>query len=455
MIVEPGVRAGGISESGIQPRVRRLGTWAATAMVVTEVVGVGIFLTPVAMMRALSSVWAVLAVWAIMGVLTAAGALCYAELATRFPKAGGGYVFLREAFGPRYAFVYGWMALLVMDPGLAAALSIGLGQYLLVAFGGSPHLVPAVAIACIIGFGLLTLLGINVSARVMRWTAAAKLAIAAVLVCAGAVRAATSGVPTVSQGHSFTVLGPQALAATIIAAFFAFGGWWEVGRMSEEVESPRRTMPRALLGGVALVTVIYALVSVAFMLATSAPVSGSDEAFVARIGAALFGDVAGRLLAAMVVIAVGGSLAAVLLGAPRIYLAMTRDGLFPRRLARFDERRGTSPGGTVVQVSLACMLILLGTFDEILGYFVPAAVFFLGLSAAAVLILPRPQPDEPIFRAPLHPLPIAVFLVLIVAVLVLFVVGQPKQTLLGAAVVALGVPLSWFVVPRPQALSQS
>ncbi|MGI9077552.1 MAG: APC family permease [Gemmatimonadaceae bacterium] len=455
MIVEPGVRAGGISESGIQPRVRCLGTWAATAMVVTEVVGVGIFLTPVAMMRALGSVWAVLAVWAIMGVLTAAGALCYAELATRFPKAGGGYVFLREAFGPRYAFVYGWMALLVMDPGLAAALSIGLGQYLLVAFGGSPHLVPAVAIACIIGFGLLTLLGINVSARVMRWTAAAKLAIVAVLVCAGAVRAATSGVPTVSPGHSFTVLGPQALAATIIAAFFAFGGWWEVGRMSEEVESPRRTMPRALLGGVALVTVIYALVSVAFMLATSAPVSGSDEAFVSRIGAALFGDVAGRLLAAMVVIAVGGSLAAVLLGAPRIYLAMTRDGLFPRRLARFDERRGTSPGGTVVQVSLACMLILLGTFDEILGYFVPAAVFFLGLSAAAVLILPRPQPDEPIFRAPLHPLPIAVFLVLIVAVLVLFVVGQPKQTLLGAAVVALGVPLSWFVVPRPQALSQS
>ncbi len=429
-------------------RARRLGTWAATAMVVSQVVGVGIFLTPATMMRNLGSLWAALAVWALMGALTVAGALCYAELATRFPKAGGGYVLLREAFGPRCAFVYGWMALLVMDPGLAAALGIGLARYLLVTLGGPPHLVPAAAIACIVGFGLLTLLGLNVSARVMRWTVAAKLVIVAVLVGAGAVRAATSGVPTAWPAVASRAVGPEALAASIIAAFFAFGGWWEVGRMSEEVESPRQTLPRALLGGVALVAGIYALISVAFVLATSAPVTGTDEAFVSIVGAALFGDAAGRVLAAMVVIAVAGSLAAVLLGAPRVYLAMARDGLFPRRVARFDERRGTSPGGTLVQVSLACVLVVLGTFDEILGYFVPAAVFFLGLSAAAVLVLPRPQPNDPVFRAPLHPLPIAVFLVLILGMLALFAIGQPKETLLGAVVVALGVPVSWFVVSR-------
>jgi APA family basic amino acid/polyamine antiporter len=138
----------------------------------------------------------------------------------------------------------------------------------------------------------------------------------------------------------------------------------------------------------------------------------------------------------------------VLLGAPRVYVAMARDGLFPRRLARFDEQRGTSPGGTLVQVSLACALVLLGTFDEILAYFVPEAVFFLGLSAAAVLVLPRPQPDAAVFRAPRHPLPILVFLVLIVGILALFLLGQPRQTLLGAAVVALGVPVSWLAIPR-------
>ena len=144
------------------------------------------------------------------------------------------------------------------------------------------------------------------------------------------------------------------------------------------------------MGGVTLVAVLYALVSLAFLQVAPADASGSDDIFVSVVGAVLFGPAAGRLLAAMVTVAVAGSLAAVLLGAPRVYLAMARDGLFPERVARFDPRRGSSPGATLVQVSLACVLVLLGTFDQILGYFVPAAVFFLGLSAAAVLVLPRP-----------------------------------------------------------------
>jgi APA family basic amino acid/polyamine antiporter len=418
-------------------------------MVISEVIGVGIFLTPATMMRTLGSLGAALGVWAAMGALSAAGALCYAELSTRFPRAGGGYVFLREAYGPRVAFVYGWMALLVMDPGLAAALGIGLAHYLLAALGAPPHLVTPVALATIVAFGLLTLAGLDVSAQLMRWTAAAKLAIVAVLVLAGIARAWSGPAGPPDQPLAIAV-GPAALAASVIAAFFAFGGWWELGRMSEEIESPRQTMPRALVGGVALVAAMYALVSVAFVLAGSGPVSASDDAFVAVVGRALFGDAAGRLLAAMVVVAVAGSLAAVLLGAPRVYIAMARDGLFSRRLARFDPARGTAPGGTLVQVSLACLLVLLGTFDEILGYFIPEAVFFLGLSAAAILVLPRPAPDAPVFRAPAHPLPILTFLALIVGMLALFLLGQPRQTLLGAAVVALGVPVAWLIVPKPR-----
>jgi APA family basic amino acid/polyamine antiporter len=419
-------------------------------MVVSEVVGVGIFLAPATMMRTLGSLRAALGVWMVMGIFTTAGALCYAELATRFPKAGGGYVFLREAFGARAAFVYGWMALLVMDPGLTAALGIGLAKYLLVTVGGPARMETPVAIAAVVAFGLVTLLGIKASARLMEWTVAAKLAIVAVLVGVGALHAgnSTGNAFAWSASHS---LGPEALAPSIIAAFFAFGGWWEVGRMSEEVESPRRTMPRALLGGVALVTAMYVLVTIAFVLAKPALVAGTDEAVVALIGAAFFSDAAGRLLAAMVVIAVAGSLAAVLLGAPRVYVAMARDGLFPRRLGQFDEQRGTTRGGTLVQVVLACVLIMLGTFEEILGYFIPAAIFFLGLSAAAMLVLPRPAADATVFRAPLFPLPIIVFLLAIVGMLVLFVLGQPKQTLIGAAVVALGVPVSYLVLPRRRA----
>ncbi len=419
-------------------------------MVVSQVVGVGIFLTPATMMRTLGSPWSALAMWVVMGTLSAAGALCFAELATRFPKAGGSYVYLREAYGPRCAFVFGWMALLVLDPGLTAALGIGFSQYLLATFGASPTLTPPVAIAAIIAFGLITLVGIGTSARAMQWTAAAKLSIVVILVAAAFTRLGNADVADFVAAPA--AVTPSALAASLIAAFFAFGGWWDLGRMGEEVETPRRTMPRALVGGLALVTAMYALVSLAYVLGTSGPAPGTDEAFVRRVGASLFGETAGSLLSGMVVVAVAGSLAAILLGSPRVYVAMARDGVFPERLARFNSGRGTVPASTIVQVSLACMLVLVGTFDEILGFFVPCAVFFLGLSATAVLILPRPEARADVFRAPVHPLPIALFLVMVVSILALFLVGQTRQTLLGAFVVSLGIPVSWAVVARRQRL---
>jgi APA family basic amino acid/polyamine antiporter len=419
-------------------------------MVVTEVVGVGIFLSPATMTRTLGGLGPALAIWTLMGALSTAGALCYAELTTRFPRAGGAYVFLREAFGPRTAFLYGWMALLVVDPGLAAALAIGLAEHLLATSGAAAGWLVPTAIACLVALGWLTLAGLQASARVLRWTAGAKLALVAIFVAAGLAHGRT--IIGSAGARAITSIPSDALAAAVLAAFFAFGGWWEVGRMSEEVETPRRTMPLALVGGVALVTAVYALVTVAFFVVAPAP-AASDQALVSQVGNALFGRAGGRLLPAMVSVAVAGSLAAVLFGSPRVYMAMARDGLFPRRVGRFDARRGSVPGGTVVQVTLACLLVTLGTFDQILGYFVPAVVFFLGLSAAAVIVLPRPHADASIFRAPLHPLPIVSFLALIAAVLVLFLIGQPRQTLLGAGVVLLGIPASWLVIPRrPAAL---
>jgi APA family basic amino acid/polyamine antiporter len=419
-------------------------------MVVTQVIGVGIFLTPAAMMRAVGGLAPALLVWAVVGLLSLAGALCYAELTTRFPQAGGGYVFLREAFGPRVAFVSGWMSLLVTDPGLTAALAIGLAQYLLAAVGGPASLTAAVAIAAVSAFGLLTLRGRGASSTVLRWTAAAKLAIVAVLVAMGALRSGSTVLSLTAA--SATAIGMEELAAATIAAFFAFGGWWELGRMSEEVDSPRRTMPRALIGGVAIVTAAYALITVAYALGTSGRIgSGSDDAFAVDIGRALFGDTAAQAFAAMVVVAICGSLAATLLAAPRMYVAMSRDGLFPAALVRFDEGRGVASGATLIQIGLACVLIVLGTFEQILGYFVPVTIFFLGLSAAALFRLPRPAEDAGVFRAPLHPLPLMLFLSLIVVVLTLFAVGQPRETLIGAAIAALGIPAALLVgrVGRP------
>ena len=414
-------------------------------MIVTEVMGVGVFLTPAGMARSLGSPGWVLAVWAVMGLMSLAGALCYAELGTRFPEAGGGYVFLREAFGERCAFVYGWMSLLVMDPGLTAALGVGLAKYLLLVTGGAESLIKPVAIASIVGMSAVTLLGVGSSARLLRWTALAKLLTIAVLLIAAVVRGgAGDAVPTAATGAP----GMGVLAGALMGAFFAFGGWWDLGKMSEEIVEPRRTLPVALIGGISVVTLVYAGVSIVFLWLIRGVNPATDEAAVAALGSALFAASGDRLLAVAVVIAVAGSLAAVLLGAPRVYLAMARSGVFPRRLVSFDPRRQTAPRATMVQVGLACVLVLLGSFDQILGYFIPAAVFFLGLSATAILVLPRPAADADVFRAPWHPVPIVVFLVLVAVIVALFAMGRPVPTLIGAAVIALGIPASFMAVKR-------
>src|SRR5262249_53170457 len=234
--------------------MQRLSVWPATAMIVAETICVGILLTPAAMARTRGSPAWVMAVWLFVGGLSTAGALCYAELATRFPQAGGGYVFLREAFGPRVAFLYGWMSLLVMDPGLTAALAIGLAQYLLVAAGiahASEATAKAIAIAAITLFGAISIQGLAGSARVIRWTALAKLAMVALLLVTGLFVAGTgTGAGTVASASTAMPAG-AALGGAMMAAFFAFGGWWDLGKMSAEVVNPRRTLPPALIGGVA------------------------------------------------------------------------------------------------------------------------------------------------------------------------------------------------------------
>lgn len=422
-------------------------------MIVAEVMGVGLFLTPAGMARTAGATgWAwILGVWVVVGLLSVAGALCFAELGSRFPEAGGGYVFLREAFGERTAFVYGWMALLVMDPGLTAALGVGLARYVLVALDGPAALVPIVAVGSILVLAGISVLGLKSSSRLLRWTVLAKVAAIVVLLVAVLIRrddSSAAPVVTAGGGASFGML-----AGALMGAFFALGGWWDLGKMSEEIVNPRRTLPIALVGGIIVVTVIYAQLSLAFIHALAGRALQTDEEFVSALGATLFGSGASRILAAVVIVAVAGSLAAVLLGAPRVYLAMARSGVFPSGLVRFHPTRQSAGRATLIQVVLACTLVTFGTFDQIIGYFVPIVVLFLGLSAAAILVLPRPRHDATVFRTPWHPLPIVLFLVLVVVTIVLFTMGRPMQTLIGAGVVALGIPASFFVL-KPRRAAQ-
>lgn len=424
------------------PLTRELGVGAITSLVVGEVVAVGIFLTPATMARTLGSPMWLLLVWLLMGAMALSGALCYGELASRLPQAGGGYVYLREAYGRAIAFLYGWKCLLVMDPGITAALAVGLAGYVGYIASLSPAGEKLVAVVAILLAAGVNVAGVRFGARLMQWLTAFKLgalALMAILAFSLGVGQWSHLLPFVAQRPGATPL-PGALAPALVGAFFAFGGWWEIGKLAGEVREPSRTLPRALVLGVVLVTAIYILTSAVFLYLIPLESVTSSETFAAQAGQALFGRTGGGILACIVIGAVFGSLLALLMALPRVYYAMARDGVFLRGVAMSHARFGTPARAIAIQATLASVLVLLGTFNQIVTYFVFVTVLFVGLTVAALFVL-RQRNGAAEFQTPGFPITPIVFLLLVLVLLVLLAGHDPLQAALGVGIVALGVPV--------------
>jgi APA family basic amino acid/polyamine antiporter len=422
---------------------RRVGLPAAAALVVSGTVGVGIFLTPAGMARSLASPALLFLVWIFMGGAAFCGALCFGELAARSPQAGGGYVYLRQAFGPAVAFLYGWACLLVMDPGLTAALATGLGAYAqAIAPGVSPK---AVAFAAIAVVALANAGGVRLAAGIGEGLAIVKIGLLVLLVAWGFLAPAGDAshfVPFLARRPGAAPLLP-ALAGALVSAFFSFGGWWETSRLTGEVRNPQRVMPRALALGVAAVTVLYLAVSAVFIYLVPLDAVASSEAFAAQAGAALFGRTGGKALSVIVAVSVLGCLFAFMTAAPRVYYAMSRDGLMPAFVARVDPRTGAPLRAVAIQAVMAAILVALGTFDAIVAYFIFIIVIFLGLMVAGLFGLRRRAPPAE-YSAPGYPLTPILFLASVVLVLVLLLASRPREALLGVAVAVLGLPAYYF-----------
>jgi len=420
---------------------------------VGEVIAVGIFLTPAEMAKALGSPLRVLVVWLAVGGAALCGALCYGELSARYPEAGGGYVYLREAWGRGVAFLYGWKSLLVMDPGITAALAAGLAQYVSALVPLSAGGLKAVAVGAIVLIGLVHALGVRLGAGLLRALTVLKLVLLAAIVGWGfaSARGEVSHFVPFAQPRPGSPPLLAGLAAGIVAAFFSFGGFWDAAKLAGEVEDPKRTLPRALALGVATVTLVYMATSAVFIYLVPIEDASSGAAFAAQVGEVLMGAAGARALSAVVVIAVLGSLAAVMLAAPRVYYAMARDGVFLRSVAAVHPRFGTPYRAIAVQVLLASALALLGTFEDIVAYFVFITVVFVALTVAGLYRLPRPQGDA--YRVPGYPATPIGFLALLAVLLVLLAAGRPRQAALGTAVVALGIPVYrlFFAARRPAA----
>src|ERR1700683_5010716 len=265
---------------------RQLGLGSATAVVAGEAIAVGIFLTPAGMAKSLGSPLGLLAVWLVVGAMTLSGALCFGELAGRFPSTGGIYIYLEEAYGAGAAFLYGWMSLLVLDPGLSAALATGTVGYAAYIFPmPSRWAAKTAAVALICCICVLNCISTRKSAGFLRWITWLKFAALGSIVAWAVLGRAGSWsnfVPFVAQHPGSLPLMPGLAAATVLA-FFSFGGWWDVSKIAGEILEPRRTLPRAMTLGVLAVTAIYVLISGVFLYLVPVEKITSDQGFVAQV----------------------------------------------------------------------------------------------------------------------------------------------------------------------------
>src|SRR5215213_1407988 len=297
---------------------RQFGFWTAVALLVGQVIAIGIFLTPAGMAKSVGSPFWLLAIWILLGAMTLSGALVYGELAARFPEAGGSYVYLREIWGKPAAFLYGWMDLLVLDPGLTATLAVGLTKYFVYLVPLSPNGQTVFAISVVAVVGLINIIGASIGANFLKVLTILKIATLLFIIGYGFL----GGFGNWQNFTPFFAVPADtfgAFAGGIVGAFFAFAGWWEVTRMAGEVENPRKNLPKALTLGIVAITVIYILTSAVFFYLVPPANVTSDETFAAQAGEVLFGKTGGVVFAAIVVVSVLGTLIAYLLVAPRVY----------------------------------------------------------------------------------------------------------------------------------------
>ncbi|MBV8280618.1 MAG: APC family permease, partial [Candidatus Eremiobacteraeota bacterium] len=352
----------------------------------------------------------------------------------RYPVAGGEYVYLREGYGPRVAFLYGWMSAAVIDPGIAAALAFGAIPYIQSIVAVSPQTAALLPFAILILLGGINYLGTRLSGRVMTTANMLKLAVLFALVAWAFV----SGHATASNLVPLTTRRPGsdmlfgAIAGSVVNAFFSFGGWWEAGKLAGEVRNPRRTLPLAFTCGVLLVTAVYLLVSFAFLAVVPLDRIVSNTAFVAQFGQALFGAAGGRVLSACVLLSVAGGLMAITMAAPRCYYAMAKDGAFFSIFGRLHPRFGTPANAILLQTCGALLILLFGAFDKILAYIIFSAVCFLALSVTTLF---RVTPPVRRWWYPAAPI---VYLTGSAIVALLILMHSPVPALIGVAVVMAG-----------------
>ncbi len=447
---------------------RDLNLTAAVSIVIGTIIGSGIFLVPKTAVLKVGSPEMVFFIWIFGGLLSLAGALTYAELASAMPEAGGEYVYLREAYGPYFAFVYGWTQFWVGKSGSIATLATGFFYYMAQLAPGLDGLVGVIplplgengaplevrygqllAMAVILGLGALNYFGVRAGGDVQVFVTVLKVAlIGGVIGCglfAGKADAAnlTTSIPAPGGAGGFF--------AALVAILWAYDGWNNVSMVSSEIQNPQRNLPRALILGTLAVIGIYLLSNLAYFLVLPAADVAASDRVAAEMLRRVFGPAGAAVVSVAAMVSIFAALNGSILTGARVPYAMAHDGLFFKAFAKVDPVRRT-PSQSILWLSVwGAVLVLTGRYDQLYTYVIFASWILYGMAAASVLVLRRKRPDLPRpYRTLGYPVVPLVF-VLVAALLIFFTLrDSPRESLFGLGLIAAGTPFYLFWRRRKQ-----
>ena len=422
--------------------VRRLGLFDATMIVMGGIIGSGIFMNPAEVARHVGTPGLIVGAWLIGGAVALIGALVYAELAARRPETGGQYAYLRDAWGPIPAFLYGWSLLLVIQSGGMAAVAIIFASYLgdLVALPLADSAVAAGALALLT---LVNCLGVRAGGNVQNALMVLKIGVIAALVAAGLLLA-----PPAAPSPTPAEAAPLGLLAALTPVMFAYGGWQTSSFIAGEMRNPRRDLARGLLLGVGGVILLYAAVAfVCVHVLGPEGLAGSRTPASAVMRLAL-GERGADLLALGIAVSALGFLSQGMLTTPRVYYAMAEDRLFFRRIGEVHPRTHAPVFAILLQGAAAIVIALTGTYGQILSYVVSVDFLWFGLTGAALFVFRRRDPASEGFRVPLHPLTTGLFVAACALIVAATVWNNPVNSAIGYAILLAGVPLCLYWLRR-------
>jgi len=413
--------------------------------VVGGIIGGGIFRTPATVAQRLATPGLVLLAWVLGGIVALIGAFCWGELGQRRPQAGGGYVYLRETFGPLSAFLYGWTLVLVIATGAIAAVAVTFADYTLALLGLQHRFSVPLAVAAIVFLAAINYIGVRPAAITQNIFTILKLTALAALIVAG-LSLAVPSLPTVGPSG-----GPAAgLGAALVPVLFTYGGWQQTNFIAEEIIEPERNLPRALVLGVTIVVTVYILTNLAYLRVLGHAGLAASTAPAADTMQAVLGPIGGKIIAAGIALSTFGFLNLVILVTPRVLQAMAADGVFFRRFAVLHPAYQTPTAAIVALATFAVLLTLTGTFGQLVDYVTFGDWIFFGLTAAALFVYrKRDQSPTPGFRVPAYPATVISFVLAAAYVVYSSIVSNPRNAAIGAGLIGLGIPAFLYWRSRP------